>query len=119
MPRAHVAPLLAVAAIALAGGGGAEAATYYGKVGPTRTITLKNKAGKIVTSIPKGTHTFVVKDTSGLHDFQISLNGTVLRKTTIEFVGKKTWTLKVKKGNVYRYFCSVHTKDMSRTFRVR
>jgi plastocyanin len=120
MPRARASILLAAAVvIALAAGGGAEAATYYGKVGPKKTITLKNKAGSNVTSIPAGKHTFVVKDASTIHDFRLSLGGTDLRKTTLEFVGTKTWTLTLKKGRTYRYYCSVHTSEMSKTFRVR
>ena len=88
MPRALVISLTAVTALALAGGGGAEGATFYGKVGPNRTITLKNAKGKIVTSIKKGIHKFVVNDTSGIHNFILSRGGTTVRKTTIEFEGR-------------------------------
>ncbi len=118
MPRALVTSLSAAAAIALLGGGGAEGATFYGKVGPTRTITLKNAKGKLVTSVKKGVHTFVVTDTSGLHNFWLARGDAVIRKTTIEYKGTVRWTVRIKRGVAYRYFCSVHTETMSRSFRV-
>ena len=118
MPRALVTTLSACAAIALVGGGGAEGATFYGKVGPGRTITLKNSKGTIVTSIKKGIHTFVINDTSGLHNFRLARGDTDIRKTTIEFKGTVRWTVKIKRGPAYRYYCSVHAKTMSRTFKV-
>ncbi len=118
MPRALVTSLSAVAAVALIGGGGAEAATFYGKVGPTRTITLKNAKGKIVTSIKKGTHKFVVTDSSGIHNFILSRGGKTVRKTALEYEGTITWTVAIKRGNTYRYYCSAHPQRMSRTFKV-
>jgi hypothetical protein len=118
MPRALVTTLFAAAAVALAGGGTAEGATFYGKVGPGRTISLKNGAGNLVTSIKKGKHTFVINDTSGLHNFTLARGKVDLRKTMTEFVGMVTWTVKIKRGKLYRYYCSVHSETMSRTFRV-
>jgi hypothetical protein len=118
MPRALLISLAAVTALALSGGGGAEGATFYGKVGPNRTITLKNSNGKIVTSIKKGIHKFVITDTSGIHNFILSRAGTTVRKTTLEFEGQVTWTVRIKRGKTYRYYCSSHEDQMSRTFKV-
>jgi hypothetical protein len=118
MPRALVTLLLAAAVVALAGGGSAEGSTFYGKVGPTRTITLKNAAGNVVTSIRKGRHTFVINDTSGVHNFILARGDTNIRKTTIEFTGTVTWTVRIRRGKIYRYYCSVHSEAMSRTFHV-
>ena len=118
MPRALVTTLSACTAIALVGGGGAEGATFYGKVGPGRTITLKNSKGTIVTSIKKGIHTFVINDTSGLHNFRLARGDTDIRKTTIEFEGTGALDGQDQARPDVPLLLLGRTKTMSRTFKV-
>ncbi len=53
-----------------------------------------------------------------MHNFVLARGETNIRKTTIEFTGAVRWTVKIKRGSPYRYYCSVHARTMSRTFRV-
>ena len=95
----------------------ANAKTYYGSVGPTRVITLKNAAGTIVRRVPRGTHTFVIKDRSTKHDFHL-MGGGIHKFTGLAFVGKRTWSgLRIRVGVTYTYWCQPHAGVMTRTFK--
>jgi plastocyanin len=108
---AAAAALLAVAASP------AAALRYNGTVGPDRTITLKRN-GTLVRSVSAGTHTFVIRDRSGVHNFVLARGDTRLRGTTLSFQGETTWSVRIRTGATYKYYCSAHRATMTRTFRV-
>lgn len=110
---------LAAAALVLGTAGTAGAARYSGTVGPDRTITLKNRKGKIVKRVPAGKHTFVVRDRSGIHNFVLARGTKRLQGTGVEFVGTVRWTVRIRRGAIYHYYCSTHREDMTRSFRVK
>ena len=86
-----------------------------GTVGPGFTITLKKGTTK-VTKLKHGKYTFVVKDKSAIHNFD--LKGPVSKKiTSVGFVGTKTVTLALKPGK-YTYVCDPHKGSMRGSFRV-
>ena len=94
----------------------AGARTYYAKVGPGTTITVKNARGVKVSQIPRGTHTIRVRDSSVHHNFHL-LGPGVNRKTSLTFTGLKIWTIKFAPG-AYRYRCDPHRLDMRGRFTV-
>jgi hypothetical protein len=95
----------------------AHGKTFYGTVGPTRTITLKRADGTIVRRISAGLHKFVIRDRSARHNFHL-LGGGLHKRTRVVFVGTRTWTgVRIRRGVTYTYFCEPHPDDMTRTFR--
>jgi plastocyanin len=84
--------------------------TLNGTVGPGFTISLK-KGTKKVKILKKGTYVFKINDKSSSHNF--ALKGPKVNKqlTGVGFVGKKTVTIKLKKGK-YEYFCVPHKSQM-------
>jgi hypothetical protein len=114
--RLHLAVATAVAAIGLIGAAPSHAATYYGTVGPGATITLKNAAGVTVTRIRAGTHTFVIRDRSAAHNFHLVKPGTD-RRTGVSFRGRRTWSVRIRRGIIYRYRCDPHASSMRGSFR--
>ena len=76
------------AAVALSTAGAALAKTYFGVVGPGRTIILKNGQGNKVNQINAGRHTIKVDDNASLHNFHLLRNG-INKKTTVRFVGEE------------------------------
>ncbi|MGI8605717.1 MAG: cupredoxin domain-containing protein [Gaiellaceae bacterium] len=115
MTRALVL-LAASACVSLVLTGAAAAKTYYAKVGPGMTITLKNARGVKVSQILRGTHTVRVRDRSVLHNFHL-LGPNVNRKTRLELTGLKFWTIKFAPG-AYRYRCDPHRRHMRGGFTV-
>jgi plastocyanin len=86
-----------------------------GTVGPGFTITLKKGTTKVKT-LRHGKYTFVIRDRSRIHNFD--LKGPVRKRfTTVSFVGTKTVTLTLKRGT-YTYVCDPHAAAMRSTFRV-
>ena len=85
-----------------------------GRVGPKRTISLKNAAG-IVKALPAATYKIVVKDATKKDNFHLKGPG-VNKRTTVKFKGTKTWTLKLRTGS-YVYRSDAHPK-LRRTFKV-
>jgi plastocyanin len=83
----------------------ASTPTLNGTVGPGFTITLK-KAGVKVTKLKHGTYVIKVADKSSIHNFHRKGPG-VDKKTSITFVGTKTWTVTLKAGK-YTYVCDPH-----------
>jgi plastocyanin len=110
--RLAVTAVLAV--LALLAPAAATAATFYGKVGPGRTITLKRANGTVVHSMPDGTHTFVIRDRSSHHNFHL-LGPGVDRKTSVAFIGRRRWTLTLQTGT-YTYRCDPHRATMRGSF---
>jgi plastocyanin len=117
MARRNVIVVLAVlAAVALSAPAAATATTFYGKVGPSMTITLKRANGKVVRRVAHGTHTFVIRDRSSVHNFHL-LGPGVNRKTRVGFVGRRTWRVTLSAGT-YRYRCDPHRMTMRGRFKV-
>jgi plastocyanin len=115
MPQ-RLAVLVALAVLALLAPSAAEAATFYGKVGPTATITLERGDGTVVRRIQDGRHTFVIRDRSSRHNFHL-LGPGVDRKTRVPFTGRRRWTVTLGVGT-YRYRCDPHRASMRGSFRV-
>lgn len=112
--------LLAVGATVLAVAATASAMStpkLTGTVGPGFTITLK-KGGKKVKSLKAGKYTFVVSDKSNIHNFHLKGPGVNKQITSVGFTGKKTVTLKLKKGK-YTYVCDPHAGNMRGSFTVK
>ena len=111
---------LATAAVLLALAAAAPVAAappkLVGTVGPGFTISVA-KGGKKVTTLKAGTYVLVVTDRASSHDFHISGPGLNKVVTSTPFVGKKTVTLKLKKGT-YRYRCDPHAAFMHGSFKV-
>jgi plastocyanin len=107
----------ATALISLVVAGTASARTYYAKVGPGMTITVKKASGVKVSQIPRGRHTIRVRDRSVLHNFHL-LGPDVNRKTRLAFTGLKIWTIRFARG-AYRYRCDPHRRHMRGGFTVR
>jgi hypothetical protein len=86
-----------------------------GKVGPRRTITLKNAAGRLVKALPAATYRVVVKDATKLDNFHLKGPG-VNKRTGVRFKGTKSWAIKLIAGK-YAYRSDAHRK-LRRTFKV-
>jgi plastocyanin len=97
--------------------GRSSVTTLKGTVGPGFTISLK-KAGKKVKSLKAGKYKFVISDKSNIHNFHIAGPGVNKDLTSIGFVGTKTVTLRLKKGN-YAFVCVPHASSMHGNFKVK
>jgi plastocyanin len=78
--------------------------------GPGYTITLKTQAGKAVKSLKVGTYQVVVRDRSSVHDAHIVAPG-FDRRTTVPFVGTKTWKMKLARTGTLRFLCDPHARQ--------
>lgn len=85
-------------------------------VGPTPTISLRTAKGASVRSLKAGRYRVAVNDRSGFHNFHLTGPGVNL-KTTVPFVGRRTWQLRVRKGATYRFVCDPHAATMRGSFR--
>ncbi|HSS80220.1 MAG TPA: hypothetical protein VLK24_03380 [Gaiellaceae bacterium] len=85
-----------------------------GKVGPSKTISLKNGAAA-VKSLVAGRYKVVVSDLTKADNFHLSGPG-VNKKTGVKFKGGATWMLTFKAGKYT--FRSDATKKLKRTFSV-
>jgi hypothetical protein len=114
----RIVPVLLVALGVLALAGPASAATFHGSVGPGMTISLKRANGNDVLSVAPGLHTFVIRDRSSAHNFVLLRGTTELRRTGVEFTGKRTWSVRIRRGARYKYRCSTHPRTMRGSFGV-
>jgi plastocyanin len=106
----------ALAAAAVGTAGTRAVPKLTGEDGPGFTIEVK-LAGKDVKTLKAGTYTIVVEDKASIHNFHLIGRG-VNKATSVAFVGKKTWTVKLKPGS-YTYQCDVHAASgMKGKFRV-
>ena len=105
---------LAAIAVVLAVPGFAPAAsrsnTLIGTDGPGFTITMSK------TTVKAGTYTIVINDKSNIHNFHLTGPG-VNKITSVPWVGKKTWTVTLKKGT-YKFVCDPHAASMKGVLRV-
>ncbi|HLF68347.1 MAG TPA: plastocyanin/azurin family copper-binding protein [Gaiellaceae bacterium] len=75
--------------------------------GPSRSITLRTGAGKKVTAMKLGTYTMVVRDRSRIHNAHVVAPG-YNRRTTVPFVGTRTWKVKLAKTGTLRFLSDPH-----------
>ena len=109
---------IAASALALAGSGSAGAAkTVKGTVGPGFTIGLSSGGKKVTRLKPHRPYRFVIDDRSSSHDFHLRGPGINRVLSSVEFVGKKSFTLTLKKGS-YRFLCDPHASFMHGAFKV-
>jgi len=108
-----------VAAAALAATGSGTAAsvkTVNGTVGPGFTIAL-TMDGKNVTKLDADVpYRLVISDRADIHDFHLSGPGFNRVLTSVEFVGTKSFMLRLKKGS-YSFVCDPHSSIMHGRFR--
>ena len=113
----------AAAAVALALVGAAlsranSTPTLTGTVGPGFKITLK-KGGAVVKTLKAGTFKLAINDKSNFHGYSLDgPHGFAKDFTKIPFVGKKTFTVKLKAGK-YKYYCPNHESTMFAHFTVK
>jgi plastocyanin len=109
---------VAVAALAATGSGtAASVKTVNGTVGPGFTIAL-TMDGKNVTKLDAEVpYRLVISDRADLHDFHLSGPGFNRVLTSVEFVGTKSFMLRLKKGS-YSFVCDPHSSVMHGRFRV-
>ena len=88
----------------------------FGKVGPGKTISLKNRAGKPVRKLKAGTYHLQVVDLSKLANFHMLGRGVNLA-TPVRKKGSYGWSLTVKVGT-YRFFSDPQRKLLKGSFKV-
>ena len=118
--RIRIAVVAAVAVVVTAGAamGVASAAPaahtkVFGVVGINDAfkITLKNAKGKKIKTLKAGTYTFVITDGSHIHSYVVEGPGVERDITSVNFKGKKTVNIKLRKGK-YKYYCRPHESSM-------
>ena len=93
------------------------AATLSATVGPGKSISLRGSGGA-VRSLKAGTYTIVVRDRSKSLNFHLQgPTNDLSRSTTLKFVGKKTWRLKLVKAK-YQYYSDRGGSTLKKSFRV-
>ena len=105
-----LAALTGAVALALALPALAATPTFKGTDGPGFTITMASKPTKA------GAIKLVIADKSKVHNFHLTGPG-VNVKTTVPFVGTKTFNVTLKKGT-YKFICDPHP-FMKGSFTVR
>lgn len=120
MFRLAVGVAVGCAALVIGGFASASGSTkLVGTVGPGFTISLKNTAGKRVTTLEHGRYAFVVGDRSSIHNFTVKGPGIANRTITgTGFVGTKTAVLTLKPGK-YTLYCTIHPTTVRTTLTVR
>ena len=78
--------------------------------GPGYAITLKTAAGKTAKAVKLGTYTIVVRDRSTIHNAHLVAPG-FDRRTTVPFVGTKTWKVKLARTGTLRFQCDPHARQ--------
>jgi plastocyanin len=83
--------------------------TINGSVGPGFTITVSSKPKK------GGTYKLVVSDKSCIHNFDLVGTKAV---TSVSGTGTKTFTVALKAGKTYTFYCDPHRTTMVGKFTV-
>jgi plastocyanin len=118
---AALATVVAAAAATFAAlPGGANAATpkLVATVGPGYTITLRTTSGAPARTMKAGVYAITVRDRSEEHNFHLTGAG-VDKATSVDWVGTKTWRVRVVRGKTYRFVCDPHAGMMRGSFRGR
>jgi plastocyanin len=79
--------------------------------GPGFTISLKTAAGKAFKRMRTGTYTVVVRDRSTFHNAHVVAPG-YNRRTTVPFVGRQTWRVRLSRAGTLRFLCDPHVSQM-------
>jgi len=122
--RVRIAAVAAVAALVAAGAAMAQTSAtpvLKGTVGPGFTISLKDSKGHKVKTLKAGTYKFQITDKGDIHTFDLvhKTGGKFHKELTGDrFTGKKTVTIKLKKGK-WQYYCAVHPTEMFGNFTVK
>jgi hypothetical protein len=87
-----------------------------GRVGPAKTISLKNSSGAAVKSLKAGTYKLAVRDSTKVDNFHLLGKG-VNKRTGIKFKGSVTWTVTFKARSSYTVRSDA-SKKLRRTFKV-
>jgi plastocyanin len=85
--------------------------------GPAAVITLRTAAGKQVKRLKRGIYTVVVRDRSRMHNVHLVAPG-FNRKTTLAFVGRQTWRVRLQRAGTLRYRCDPHASHMRGSARI-
>ena len=75
--------------------------------GPAEGITLRTTAGANVKTMKRGTYTVRVRDRSRIHNAHVVAPG-FNKKTTLPFVGTRTWKMPLKRTGTLRFLCDPH-----------
>jgi plastocyanin len=84
--------------------------TLTGTDGPGFTITMNKK------TVQAGTYVITINDRSSIHNFHLTGAG-VNKATSVQAVGTKKWTVKLKKGT-YQFVCDPHRAIMHGVLKV-
>lgn len=108
-----------VCALALAGAAAARTldVTIHGTVGPGRSISVTDEAGKTVTHLDPGPTELEVEDLADDHNFHLTGPGNVDVGTTVEGTGKARFDLSLVDGT-YTFICDAHPLTMKGSFTV-
>lgn len=79
--------------------------------GPGFTVSLTTVGGKAVKTMRTGTYTVTVRDRSSFHDAHLVAPG-YNRRTTVPFVGKQTWKVRLARVGTLRFLCDPHAAQM-------
>ena len=110
MQKAIVAAAVCAAILVAAVPAVAATPAFKGTVGPGFTISMTKKPTKA------GKVKITVSDKSDFHNFHLTGPG-VNVKTSVGFVGTKSFTVTLKKGT-YRFVCDPHATSMKGSFKV-
>jgi plastocyanin len=75
--------------------------------GPAQKITLRTAGGKAVVRMKRGTYNVTVRDRAINHNARIVAPG-FRKATTLDFVGRKPWKVKLSKVGTLRFLCDPH-----------
>jgi len=94
----------------------AKGTKLKGSVGPSYTISLKDRAGKAVKKVKSGTtYTVAVADKSPSHNFHLTGPG-INKRTAVGKRASATWKVKFKKGT-FKFQCDPHRTVMKGSFK--
>jgi plastocyanin len=85
--------------------------------GPGYTISLRTTAGKAVKRMTTGTYTVTVNDRSQMHNAHLIAPG-YNRRTTVPFVGRQTWRVRLARTGTLRFLCDPHAAQMKGSARI-
>lgn len=107
------------AALLLAGTAAARAfdVTIHGTVGPGRSISVTDAAGKPVTHLDPGRTELEVEDLAEDHNFHLTGPGNVDVGTTVDGTGDTKFDVNLVDGT-YTFICDVHPLTMKGSFTV-
>jgi hypothetical protein len=106
--RSFVVVCLAVGAVLVAAGearsGVAAGSHLYGKVTRAGRVSVRDAAGRRVTTIPAGSYVLTVRDMSKHQNFHlVAAKLSIDKRTGIRFVGAVRWTLTLGAGTYRAY----------------